>query len=199
MNIRAIFFDLGGVILRTEFQAPRQHLAERMGMEYEDLERVVFGSPSASQASIGKIDESEHWIQVARMLRQPASETEKLAEEFFGGDLLDIEIINTLRKLKSDYTVGLISNAWSGLRAYIERKNFLDAFHFLIISAEVGITKPDAGIYEIALERAKVSPNEAVFVDDFIENIEGCQKLGMHGIHFRNPRQALDELNHIFS
>ena len=34
MTIRAVFFDLGGVILRTEYQAPRQQLAERLGMEY---------------------------------------------------------------------------------------------------------------------------------------------------------------------
>jgi FMN phosphatase YigB (HAD superfamily) len=40
--IKAVFFDLGGVILRTEFQAPRQHLAERLGMEYEDLVKLVF-------------------------------------------------------------------------------------------------------------------------------------------------------------
>ena len=37
MSIRAVFFDLGGVILRTEYQAPREHLAEKLGMEYDDL------------------------------------------------------------------------------------------------------------------------------------------------------------------
>ena len=44
MSIRAVFFDLGGVILRTEYQAPRQHLAEKLGMEYDDLVKVVFDS-----------------------------------------------------------------------------------------------------------------------------------------------------------
>jgi hypothetical protein len=43
--IKAVFFDLGGVIVRTEFQAPRQHLAERLGMEYEDLVKLVFRQP----------------------------------------------------------------------------------------------------------------------------------------------------------
>ena len=199
MTVQAVFFDLGGVILRTEYQAPRQHLAERLGMEYEDIERVVFGSPSAAQASTGKIAETEHWANVAKILKQPASEIERIEKEFFGGDVLDREILDTLRALKSDYTVGLISNAWGGLRAYIEREKFDDAFHFLVISAEVGVTKPDAKIYEIALEQAGVSPNEAVFVDDFIENIEACEDLGMRGIHFRNPEQALTELKQILN
>ena len=47
MSLRAIYFDLGGVIVRTEFQAPRQHLAERVGMEYEDIVKVVFGGESS--------------------------------------------------------------------------------------------------------------------------------------------------------
>jgi HAD superfamily hydrolase (TIGR01509 family) len=57
--------------------------------------------------------------------------------------------------------------------------------------------KPEARIYQIALEQAGVSPNEAVFVDDFYENIEGCQAVGMHGIHFRDPQIAMAELRNL--
>ena len=46
MTIRAVFFDFGGVIMRTEFQAPRQHLAERFKMDYDDIDKAVFGSDS---------------------------------------------------------------------------------------------------------------------------------------------------------
>ena len=48
--------------------------------------------------------------------------------------------------------------------------------------------------YQIALERLAVQPEAAVFVDDFIENIEGARKLGIQGIHFQSPDQALAEL-----
>jgi HAD superfamily hydrolase (TIGR01509 family) len=54
--------------------------------------------------------------------------------------------------------------------------------------------KPEARIYQIALEQAGVSPNEAVFVDDFYENIEGCEKVGIKGIHFKDPESALKQL-----
>ena len=194
MSIKAVFFDLGGVILRTEYQAPREHLAGRLGIEYEDLERAVFEGESARKAFIGEITEEEHWAFVARRLNRKPSEAEALRDEFFGGDVIDLNLVAFLRSLKSRYTTGLISNAWSGLRAYIVSQKFDDVFHAMTISAEVGVTKPTAKIYQLALEQARVQPEAAVFVDDFIENVEGARKLGMSAIHFRDAESTLTEL-----
>jgi putative hydrolase of the HAD superfamily len=197
MTIRAIFFDFGGVIARTEYQAPRQHLAERLGMEYEDVVKIVFESPSSNRAAIGEISVEEHWAEVTKRVRRPASETEAIREEFFAGDVIDRDIVEFLRSLRPRYHVGLISNAWPDLRNYIIEQKFDDAFDHMTISAEVGVMKPEAKIYEIALKQAGVSPNEAVFVDDFIENIDGCEELGMRGIHFRDPKDAMTTLKQL--
>jgi len=199
MTIRAVFFDFGGVIVRTEYQAPRQHLAERLGMEYEDLDKLVFNSPSGLRASVGEISDKEHWAEVTKRLRRPASEMETIREEFFAGDVTDREIVEFLRSLRSSHHVGLISNAWPDLRDYITKLKFDDAFDNMVISGEVGVLKPEARIYQIALEQAGVSPNEAVFVDDLYENIEGCQAVGMHGIHFRDPQTAMAELKNLLN
>ena len=200
MSIKAVFFDLGGVILRTEYQAPRQHLAESFGMDYDDIDKVVFGggaNGSAARASIGEITEEQHWQNVMKVLKLPVNDYERVRDEFFAGDVIDHEILEFLRSIKPKYKTGLISNAWSGLRDYIVREKFDDAFHHMVISAEVGVAKPSAKIYHIALEQLGVSPNEAVFVDDFIENFEACEKLGMKGIHFRSPDQALNQLKNL--
>lgn len=202
MTLKAVYFDLGGVILRTEYQAPRQHLAERFGMDYDDIDNVVFGggpNGSAARASVGEITEEEHWLNVMKILKQPASEYERIRDEFFGGDVIDHDILNFLRSIKPKYKVGLISNAWSGLRDFIVREKFDDVFDHMVISAEVGVAKPAAKIYHIALEQFGVSPSEAVFVDDFIENIKACEKLGMKGIHFKNPKDALCQLKELLS
>jgi epoxide hydrolase-like predicted phosphatase len=181
--IKAVFFDLGGVILRTEFQAPRQHLAERLGMEYEDLVKLVFDSPSGIRSSRGEISDIEHWAEVTKRLKRPAAETAAIREEFFAGDVVDRELVEFIRSLRPHYFVGLISNAWPD-----------DAFDHMVISGEVGVMKPEARIYQIALEQAGVRPDEAVFIDDFYENIEGCEKVGMQGIHFKDPESALKQL-----
>ncbi len=194
MAIRAVFFDLGGVIVRTEFQAPRQHLAERLGIEYEDLVRLVFDSPTSQQASVGALSSEEHWAAVTRRLKRPAIEAGSIRDEFFAGDIIDHALLNFLRSLRPRCKTGLISNAWLDLREYILKQNFDDAFDHMIISAEVGVLKPEARIFQIALEQAGVSPNEAVFVDDFPENVEGCRAVGMNGIHFRDPQTVMTAL-----
>jgi putative hydrolase of the HAD superfamily len=192
--IKAVFFDLGGVIVRTEFQAPRQHLAERLGMEYEDIVKIVFESPSSLKASQGEISAEKHWAEVTKRLRRQATETEAIREEFFAGDIVDRELLDYIRSLRPSYHVGLISNAWPDLREYIVKQKFDDAFDSMVISAEVGVLKPEARIYQIALEQAGVGPNEALFVDDFYENIEGCEKVGIRGIHFQDPGSTLKVL-----
>lgn len=194
MSIRAVFFDLGGVIVRTEYQSPRERLAERLGMEYEDLNRIVFDSETGYQASIGAITSLQHWESVMKRLKRPFEEMTAVRDEFFAGDIVDREILNFLRSLRGRYKTGLISNAWSDLRDYIVREKMDDAFDHIIISAEVGVAKPEAEIYNIALERAGASPGEAVFVDDFYVNIEGCEKVGIKGIHFKDAQSALQQL-----
>lgn len=194
MSIRAVFFDLGGVIVRTEYQAPRQQLAERLGMEYDDLDRIVFNSETGNQASIGAITSLQHWEAVLKRLKRPAEELQTIRDEFFAGDIVDRDILAFLRSLRGTHKTGLISNAWSDLRDYITREKMIDAFDHIVISAEVGVAKPDPKIFQIALEQAGVSPNEAVFVDDFYVNIESCEKLGMKGIHFQDPQTAMAQL-----
>jgi putative hydrolase of the HAD superfamily len=67
----------------------------------------------------------------------------------------------------------------------------VDAF---IISSEEGVAKPDPRIYQIALQRLDVQPHEAVFVDDFPENVAGAQQLGIIAVLFRDTDQAIAEV-----
>lgn len=194
MSIQAVFFDLGGVIVRTEYQAPRQQLAERLGMEYDDLDRLVFNSETGMQAGIGAITSLQHWESIMKRLKRPLEEMQSIRDDFFAGDIADRTILDFLRSLRGKYKTGLISNAWSDLRDYMTREKMIDAFDHIIISAEVGVAKPDAKIFQIALEQADVEPNEAVFVDDFYVNIEGCEKVGMKGIHFKDAQTVMEQL-----
>jgi epoxide hydrolase-like predicted phosphatase len=194
MPFQAVFFDLGGVIVRTEYQAPRQHLAERLGLDYDDLVQAVFESETARRASLGEISEEEHWESLARRFRCKPSEIESLRGEFFGGDIVDHELIEFIRSLRPRFKTGVISNAWSGLRQYMIDHKFDDAFDSLTISAEVGAVKPEAKIYQIALQATKVPAEAAIFVDDFAQNVEGAKTVGMAGVHFRDPAKAVAEL-----
>lgn len=199
MTLRAVFVDLGGVTVRTEYQAPRQHLAERFGMDYESMTNLAFAGESARKASTGLISEDEHWAGILRKLHLPESELRSVRDEFFAGDIIDLVLLDILRSSHSRFKVGLISNAFSGLREWIVEKKFADVFDAMIISAEVGVEKPDARIFQIALEKLGVAASESVFLDDFAENITAARALGMQTIHFTQPEQALVQLEKLLA
>jgi HAD superfamily hydrolase (TIGR01509 family) len=198
MTIKAVIFDIGGVLVRTSDRLPRLRLAERLGMTYTELSALVFDSPSAVQASFGQISEQKHWEIICQALHLPTSEWQTLEDEFFAGDLVDMQLVNYLRSLHPRYRTGIISNGWSSVRPSLTEKwKIGDAFDEIIISAEVGLAKPDPRIFELALSRLNIAPAEAVFVDDFLENVEAARNFGLNAIRFLDPAQTLAELRHL--
>ncbi len=194
MSIKAVIFDLGGVLVRTEDREPRAALGLRFDKSYDEMGKVVFNR-SSYRASIGEISAREHWQFVMRSLNLPDSEIESFYDQFFGGDVVDFALIDTIRALRPRYTTALLSNAWDDLRQLlVEKWKINDAFDKIFISAEIGVAKPAPEIYKMVLEKLGIAPDESVFVDDFIENIEAARKLGMHGIHFREKDVAMEEL-----
>lgn len=198
MRIRAVIFDFGGVIARTMDFTSRDGLADRLGMTRLELEKLVFLGESGSNAQQGVISVDQHWTNLQKLLKLSPEEIEAFQKEFWGGDSIDTDLVDYIRSLKKRYRTGLLSNAFSDLRKrLVEGWKIADAFDEILISSEIGVTKPDLRIYHIALERFGVAPDEAVFVDDFLHNVEAARSVGMHAIHFRNPDQTRLELEQL--
>lgn len=200
MSIHAIYFDIGGVLVRTEDKTPRERLAVRLGMTYEALEKLVFGGDRGREAQLGEKTAEEQWAYVCREVNWPLTDWRSLEAEFFAGDRLDTALVDYIRSLHARYQTGVISNALSNVRVVIDHRwHMADAFDTIIISAEVGLMKPDARIFQIALQALGVQPSEAVFVDDFAHNVDGARAVGIHAIQFRNPEQVRLELEAILN
>ncbi len=198
MPIRAIIFDLGGVLVRTENRSPREQLAAKLGMSYAELSAIIFDNESARLATLGEITSDDHWRRVREALKLSSEEFSLVPQEFWTGDRLDLDLVNYLRASRKRYKTALLSNAWDDLRDMIEiRWQIADAFDEIIISAEAGFAKPDPRIYQIALQRLGVAPIEAVFIDDFRQNIEAARDEGWHAIHFESPAQTLKDLEQL--
>ncbi|MBW8012090.1 MAG: HAD family phosphatase [Chloroflexi bacterium] len=198
MGIRTIIWDLGGVLVRTEDFAPRDQLAARFGMQRKELSRLVFGDRDDSRAQMGEISHDEQWGHICKALGVPFDESHELEKQFFAGDRLDKDLMDYIRNLKTSYTTALLSNALSNLRQLIlDEWKIDDAFHHLIISAEVGLMKPEPAIYELALEQSSSIAEEAIFIDDSLDNVTGARNVGMHAVHFQNPEQARNDLEEL--
>jgi len=196
MPIKALYFDLGGVIVRTEDKTLRTALGQRFGMSYDEMDRFVFGCETAKKASIGLMTEEQHWRDVARRLGAD-DEWKSIADAFFAGDRIDRSLLGFIQSVRPGLKTGVISNAWDGLRAYMQEQGFLAPFDEIIVSAEVGIVKPDPRIYHFALQKLGVQPGEAIFVDDMPENIAAANALGMKGVHFRSVEQTLADIKQL--
>ena len=200
MPIRAIFFDIGGVLVRTNDRTPRTRLATRLGTTYDALVDLIWGGERGRQAQKGKISAEEQWINACRVLHWPLDRMQDLESEFFAGDELDTTLVDYIRSLHTCYRTGIISNALSNVRSAIEQKwDIADAFDALILSAEIGLMKPDPRIFHTALQALDVAPAEAVFVDDVAENVAGAQALGMFAMRFIDPVQVKEELDRLLT
>lgn len=195
MAIEAVVFDFGGVLVRTEDRRPRNDLAARLGMTYDELSALIFDSQSAIQAMKGEITADAHWDVVQKSLGLYDAGIEQVRTEFWAGDVLDENLVNLLRDLRPRYSTVLLSNAWDDLRQMIEEVwQIDDAFDRLVISAEIGLIKPDLEIFQWLISQLGIEPAKAVFVDDFLHNVEGARAAGLLAIHFQSADQVLGEL-----
>ncbi len=193
--IQTVIFDLGGVLVRTEDRHPRQRLAEKFGLTYEEIDQLVYGSATSKLAGEGKISAEEHKQAILEALDLPLNSFKSFGDEFWGGDRLDKKLVDFIRDLRGEFTTALLSNAWDDLRPLLVNFWKIDGiFDHIFISAELQMAKPDPAIYQYVIHQISGDPSTMVFVDDFIENVIAAREAGLNAIHFRSREQALFEL-----
>ena len=197
---KAILWDLGGVILRTEDWEPRHCLDRMLDLPDGKIYELVFEGEIGHKATIGEASNDDIWMRVGEQLTLSSAELTLVRDEFWSGDQIDMDLIRFIRARKTEIKMGLLSNGWSSTRRFInERWHIADIFDDMIISAEVGLAKPDRRIYQLALDRLGVEAEQTIFIDDFDENIQGARDLGIHGIHFQGPQSVMEELKDLLN
>ena len=84
----------------------------------------------------------------------------------------------------------ILSNAWEGAREEMEDHINSQTFDAIVYSSEVGLLKPDPEIYRRTLALMGIQAQEAIFVDDVQRNVDGANRIGLHGIVFKDSQQA---------
>lgn len=190
-RIKAVIFDMGGVLLRTEDHNPRNTLARQFGISREELEHLVFISETSIAAETGAISREEHFQTVCRRLGIAPEDQLAFVKAFWAGDRIDVDLVDFIRSLRPRYKTALLSNAWDGTWEFVkEIYDFSDAFDAMVFSADVGMRKPEAEIFHYVVEKLGVRPDEALFVDDFAPNVEGARRAGLQAIQFITREQA---------
>jgi putative hydrolase of the HAD superfamily len=182
---RAIIFDFGGVFMKTIDYRPRLAWDERLGLAHGSVEKIVHGSASWRAAQIGQMTVEAYWADVGLQLGLDSNALETLKHDYFSGDFLDDTLVDYARSLRErGHAVALLSNDSPTLADKMAILGIADLFDPLIISANIGVMKPDPQAYEAVLEHLKCPPDHAIFIDDMPANIEGARIVGIHTIHY---------------
>lgn len=116
-------------------------------------------------------------------------------EETIGGPIVEtVDVLRTLRDQRKHRLYALTN--WSAETFPWAKQNFdfLNWFDGIVVSGEEKTLKPRPEFYRILLDRYRVNPAAAVFIDDNIKNIEGARNVGIDGIHFTGPDRLRQEL-----
>lgn len=192
-EIKAIIFDVGGVLVRTFDHSGRRKWEERLNMPTGSLEGFVLGGEVGTKAQRGEITTDEMWDWVKESLNL-GDEFETFLDDFWGGDALDGELVSLIKRLNGYYQVAIISNASDALLDSLENYGIASEFDLIVCSASEGILKPTPAIFELTLARLGRTPEETVFIDDAPANIAGASSLGMKTILFTPDRDIAKEL-----
>ncbi len=196
-NIKAVIFDIGGVLVRTEDLTSRRLWEARFGLPDWGLAKLVFDNPVAIEATLGRATTTDVWRHVGERLGVSGAELAQLEEDFWSGDRYDSDLIAWIGSLRPRYRTGILSNAWDWMPTrhgpYINHS----VFDVIVYSQEIGLAKPVPASFQHILDRLAVRAEEAIFVDDFPENIAAANALGLHGVLFRpqdDVRRAITAL-----
>ena len=197
--IRAVIFDFGNVLYNQPninwVRRWRKFLRWKDDGSAEDLMARPEKSEFIMNVMLGKVPESELWNELARKWKMSALTVRLLQKSAVNRFRLNKTLIEFARALRPAHLVSILSNAGSDLRKnYIQPYGFEDWMDDIVISAEVGLVKPDAAIYQLALERLKLTAEQAVFVDDLAENVEAARQAGLHAVHHTGNRATLSAL-----
>jgi putative hydrolase of the HAD superfamily len=190
--VRAVLFGVEDVLLHISGPIGDGTWERRLGLATDVLCDDILRSPAAWRATIGLALDADLWMELACLYRLHADEVRELASDFFAGAAVDRHLLDFLRALRPRYKTALVSNAWPGARAAWARRFGLDeVVDALIISAEVGLAKPDTRIYELAAERLGLEPEDCLFVDDSSEHVAGARDAGMRAMRFVSREQII--------
>jgi len=196
-DAHAVIFDWGGVVERLPDEAHIAEWGQRLALEQGTLSDVLWGE-AWHQLSVGAITKDDYVQHIADHLCFPDAEAAgRFVEEFYAGDRFNPEVAAAVRALRGRYQVALLTNASPGQDDRIREQFGLDVhseFDIYVNSAHVGLRKPDPAIFHLVLDQLGVAPQQAVFLDDMLYNVDSARELGIRTVQFVDPDTSLAEL-----
>ena len=170
-------FDMGGVLVYNYDVFPDVFgFLEITGKQFN-----TFAGKNLERFINGEITTDEFWSSFS------ARYGKKVDEELFGkffSPRLDQGVMEIIKQLKNDSRVVCGSNTFDPHYDYLLERGYYDIFDAVFVSNQMGVSKPNPDFYRYILNDEGIKPEDAIFVDDFEENVSAAKKLQIKSILF---------------
>jgi putative hydrolase of the HAD superfamily len=191
----ALLIDFGGV-LTSDIWSSFASFCEQRGLDPTAAKQLFREDPDAlaelRRLETGEADVGQFERRFAELL---GTEPDGLIDGLFAGLAPDEQMVDAVRRIRdAGVPTGLVSNSWV-MDHYTEEIRAL--FDTAVISAEVGLHKPQPEIFLLGAERLGADPASCVFVDDLRENCAGAEAVGMTALLHRDSAETIAKLEEL--
>ncbi len=196
--IRALFWDVGGVLLTNAWD----HNERKVALEHFALNQEEFHSRHemvVSSFERGKISLDEY-LKRTVFYRKRSFSFEDFRDYMYTLSQPKADSLDFARALAENgkYFMSTINNESRELNLYrIEKFGLRNLFRLFVSSCFVGLRKPESGIYRLAIEVTQFDPQECCFIDDRALNLECAEALGMRTIQMQSAAQLREALENL--
>lgn len=194
--IKNIVFDLGGVLI--DFK-PERYL-EHIGFSEEDINlftKIIFYGKEWNEYNSSKLNVKQTEENLIKNYPQYSDKIKKIFDNIdYKYILFEMkDTSNYLKELKDKgYNIYILSDLSIDSYNYNKQFNFFDYVIGGVYSFEIGTTKPNKNNYKVLLEKYNLIPEETIFIDDRLNNIEVANNFGIYGIQFLTLDSIKEEI-----
>jgi putative hydrolase of the HAD superfamily len=197
--IAAVVFDIGSVLEVIDPDAFPAPFERRHGLPRG---AVAAASDFDGDPGLGEIDEAgfrRHWQD--RLGLSDAQADELMADywRWYVGTL-DQPLVDWFAGVRErGLKAGILSNSGPGAREAERPWGFEEMTDDIVYSHEVGLGKPDPAVYDLTARRLGVEPEQIVFLDDVLANVEAARAAGWHTVLHEDTARSIAELERIIA
>ena len=194
--IKAIVFDMGGVIIHFDENKYYEYLSKKYNVDENKITNIMI--PLINKFDRGDITLGVLLDSVSKNIGIKIPR--KSWNYVFDTDAtIDWQMISLIKSLSKNYKIYMLTNV--NRSRYFRTNTMLKInnklFNKKFISCYLHMTKPDRKIYQYVIAKTNLMPNEIIFIDDLIENVNGAREIGINSIVFRGYRDLVSKLERI--
>ena len=194
--IKAIVFDMGGVIIHFDENKYYEYLSKKYNVDENKITSIMI--PLINKFDRGDITLGVLLDSISKNIGIKIPR--KSWNYVFDTDAtIDWQMISLIKSLSKNYKIYMLTNV--NRSRYFRTNTMLKInnklFNKKFISCYLHMTKPDRKIYQYVIAKTNLMPNEIIFIDDLIENVNGAREIGINSIVFRGYRDLVSKLEKI--